>query len=56
MVQGQLRQKKFMKPHLNRKKQGMVACACHPSYRGSINKRIMVQMGPKQKSKTPTPK
>jgi hypothetical protein len=24
--------KMFIRPHLNRKKLGVVACACHPSY------------------------
>jgi hypothetical protein len=27
------------------KKLGVVACACHPSYKGSINRKIVVQAG-----------
>jgi hypothetical protein len=29
---------------LTNKKLGIVVCACHPSYIGSINKRIAVQV------------
>jgi hypothetical protein len=28
---------------------GMVACACHPSYVGSINRRVVVQASPGKK-------
>jgi hypothetical protein len=35
--------KRFSKPHLKNKKLGVVACACHPSYTGSISRRIISQ-------------
>jgi hypothetical protein len=31
--------RKFTRPHLN-KELGMVVCACHPGYPGSINRNI----------------
>jgi hypothetical protein len=42
-VRGQSRQKKVQRSHLKRKKLGMVACACHPSYgRKHKTRRIVV--------------
>jgi hypothetical protein len=37
--------KKFVRAHLNQKKKklGVLAYACHPSYKGSTNRRINVQ-------------
>jgi hypothetical protein len=37
MVQG--------RPHLNKKKMGVVVYACHSSYRESASRRIMMQAG-----------
>jgi hypothetical protein len=37
--------KKLVRPHLNQQKPGVVGHACHPSYMGSINRRISVQIG-----------
>jgi hypothetical protein len=31
-------------PISTNKKLGVVACTCHPSYAGTINRRIMVQI------------
>jgi hypothetical protein len=36
--------KKFLRPHLNQSKLGIEARVCHPSYVGSINGRITVQV------------
>jgi hypothetical protein len=34
--------KKLVRPHLNQKKLGVVLHSCHPSYTGSINRRIAI--------------
>jgi hypothetical protein len=43
--------KKFMRHHFNPQKLGMVVSAYHPSYAGSVNKRIMVQTSPSKNAR-----
>jgi hypothetical protein len=35
--------KKFSRPHLQQQKLGVMVLTCHPSYTGSISRRITVQ-------------
>jgi hypothetical protein len=37
--------KKLVRPYLNQYP-GVVVCTCHPTFTGTIKKRIMVQVGP----------
>jgi sortase (surface protein transpeptidase) len=45
-------EKMFVRPHLNKKKLGMVVCTCYPNYAGRANRRIIVQGQSKQKYET----
>jgi hypothetical protein len=44
--------KKVSKTTISTNKLKVVAGACHPSYAGGINRRIMVQASPRQKCET----
>jgi hypothetical protein len=40
------------KTHLNQKNLGVMMCTCHPSYMGSINRKIVIQARLRHKHKT----